>query len=227
MTGVTRFVLARLVLLVVGLARRERADLLHPPAAAGRRRPGHRRHAGHARSRSPRSVNSWDSTGPSSLQYLDWIGGLLRGDLGSSLVTGTPVASELAQKAAGHPPARASGARHRPRCSACRSASCRRSAAPRPAGRVICVGVAGARRRPRRLGRHAADRRLRRRARLLPAQGFPRDGLGRSRRGAPRAPPAGPHDRRRRGRGPAALHPFGRRSRRSARTTSGRRRRRG
>ncbi len=32
-------------------------------------------------------------------QYLDWIGGLLRGDLGSSLVTGTPVAVELADKA--------------------------------------------------------------------------------------------------------------------------------
>lgn len=32
-------------------------------------------------------------------QYLDWIGGLLRGDLGSSLVTGTPVAAELADKA--------------------------------------------------------------------------------------------------------------------------------
>ncbi|PTT13878.1 ABC transporter permease [Microbacterium sp. HMWF026] len=32
-------------------------------------------------------------------QYLDWIGGLLRGDLGSSLVTGTPVAAELVDKA--------------------------------------------------------------------------------------------------------------------------------
>lgn len=36
---------------------------------------------------------------PVLLQYLDWIGGLLRGDLGNSLITGTPVASELAQKA--------------------------------------------------------------------------------------------------------------------------------
>lgn len=32
-------------------------------------------------------------------QYLDWIGGVLRGDLGTSLLTGTPVAEELAQKA--------------------------------------------------------------------------------------------------------------------------------
>ncbi|MCC4909624.1 ABC transporter permease [Microbacterium sp. cx-59] len=32
-------------------------------------------------------------------QYLEWIGGVLRGDLGTSLVTGTPVASELWQKA--------------------------------------------------------------------------------------------------------------------------------
>ncbi len=32
-------------------------------------------------------------------QYVDWIGGLLRGDLGSSLLTGTPVASELVAKA--------------------------------------------------------------------------------------------------------------------------------
>ncbi|MCJ1709303.1 ABC transporter permease [Microbacterium sp. VKM Ac-2923] len=32
-------------------------------------------------------------------QYTDWIGGLLRGDLGTSLVTGTSVAAELADKA--------------------------------------------------------------------------------------------------------------------------------
>jgi peptide/nickel transport system permease protein len=32
-------------------------------------------------------------------QYLDWIGGLIRGDLGTSLITGTSVASELADKA--------------------------------------------------------------------------------------------------------------------------------
>ncbi|MFT4210278.1 MAG: ABC transporter permease [Microbacterium sp.] len=37
---------------------------------------------------------------PWPLQYLDWLGGLVRGDLGTSLVTGTPVAGELAQKAA-------------------------------------------------------------------------------------------------------------------------------
>ena len=32
-------------------------------------------------------------------QYLDWIGGIFRGDLGSSLLTGSSVADELAQKA--------------------------------------------------------------------------------------------------------------------------------
>lgn len=32
-------------------------------------------------------------------QYLDWIGGVLRGDLGSSLLTGTSVADELVEKA--------------------------------------------------------------------------------------------------------------------------------
>ncbi|KAA9085149.1 ABC transporter permease [Microbacterium radiodurans] len=36
---------------------------------------------------------------PLPAQYLDWIGGVLRGDLGTSLLTGTPVASELAAKA--------------------------------------------------------------------------------------------------------------------------------
>ncbi|MGO2658791.1 ABC transporter permease [Mycetocola reblochoni] len=35
---------------------------------------------------------------PLPVQYLDWIGGLLRGDLGVSSVTGTPVAEEIAQK---------------------------------------------------------------------------------------------------------------------------------
>lgn len=36
---------------------------------------------------------------PLPQQYLDWIAGLLRGDLGTSLKTGTPVITELAQKA--------------------------------------------------------------------------------------------------------------------------------
>ena len=35
---------------------------------------------------------------PLPVQYLDWIGGVLTGDLGSSLVTGSSVASELAEK---------------------------------------------------------------------------------------------------------------------------------
>ncbi|MFT4213724.1 MAG: ABC transporter permease [Microbacterium sp.] len=37
---------------------------------------------------------------PLLTQYATWIGGIVRGDLGLSLVTGSPVASELAQKAA-------------------------------------------------------------------------------------------------------------------------------
>ncbi|WP_022902201.1 ABC transporter permease [Curtobacterium sp. B8] len=37
---------------------------------------------------------------PVVVQYLDWIGGLLRGDLGRSLVTDGPVAPELVQKLA-------------------------------------------------------------------------------------------------------------------------------
>jgi peptide/nickel transport system permease protein len=36
---------------------------------------------------------------PLPAQYFDWIGGVLRGDLGSSMLTGSSVASELAQKA--------------------------------------------------------------------------------------------------------------------------------
>ncbi|PZU47829.1 MAG: ABC transporter permease [Microbacterium sp.] len=36
---------------------------------------------------------------PLPVQYASWIGGLLRGDLGTSLLTGSSVASELAQKA--------------------------------------------------------------------------------------------------------------------------------
>ena len=36
---------------------------------------------------------------PLLVQYLDWMGGVLRGDLGTSLLTGTPVADELVQKA--------------------------------------------------------------------------------------------------------------------------------
>lgn len=36
---------------------------------------------------------------PLVLQYLDWIAGVARGDLGTSLLTGTPVTAELAEKA--------------------------------------------------------------------------------------------------------------------------------
>ncbi|GAA3898636.1 ABC transporter permease subunit [Microbacterium invictum] len=36
---------------------------------------------------------------PLPVQYIEWIGGLLRGDLGASLLTGTPVIDELVQKA--------------------------------------------------------------------------------------------------------------------------------
>ncbi|MGL4254957.1 MAG: ABC transporter permease, partial [Microbacterium sp.] len=36
---------------------------------------------------------------PLPLQYLDWIGGVLRADLGTSLLTGSTVTSELAEKA--------------------------------------------------------------------------------------------------------------------------------
>ncbi len=36
---------------------------------------------------------------PLPVQYLDWIGGVLRGDLGTSLLTGTAVVDELAEKA--------------------------------------------------------------------------------------------------------------------------------
>lgn len=36
---------------------------------------------------------------PLAVQYVDWIGGVFRGDLGSSLLTGTPVVDELAEKA--------------------------------------------------------------------------------------------------------------------------------
>jgi peptide/nickel transport system permease protein len=36
---------------------------------------------------------------PLPLQYLEWIGGVLRGDLGTSLLTGSTVTSELAEKA--------------------------------------------------------------------------------------------------------------------------------
>lgn len=36
---------------------------------------------------------------PLPVQYLEWVGGVLRGDLGSSLLTGSSVAGELAQKA--------------------------------------------------------------------------------------------------------------------------------
>ncbi len=36
---------------------------------------------------------------PLAVQYLEWIGGVLRGDLGASLLTGTPVIDEIVQKA--------------------------------------------------------------------------------------------------------------------------------
>lgn len=41
-----------------------------------------------------------DLDAPLPVQYANWVGGMLRGDLGTSLLTGSTVTSELAQKAA-------------------------------------------------------------------------------------------------------------------------------
>ena len=39
---------------------------------------------------------------PIVVQYLDWLGGVLHGDLGESLIDGTPVSTLILQRAAGH-----------------------------------------------------------------------------------------------------------------------------
>ncbi len=69
---------------------------------------------------------------PLAAQYLEWIGGVLRGDLGTSLLTGSTVTGELAQKAQVTVPLGSHGAHDRDRCSACPSASSRRCAAAAP-----------------------------------------------------------------------------------------------
>jgi len=43
-------------------------------------------------------ARSWASTGPSTLQYVEWLGRAVRGDLGESLWTRRAVVDELAQR---------------------------------------------------------------------------------------------------------------------------------
>jgi peptide/nickel transport system permease protein len=95
---VTRFLLTRLVLLLVGLLAASALIFF-----TIRVLPGDVAQVIAGTDATPEAVAAIrDRLGlgqPVLLQYLDWIGGLLRGDLGNSLVTGTPVASELAEKA--------------------------------------------------------------------------------------------------------------------------------
>ncbi|MDF2554318.1 MAG: gsiC 3 [Microbacterium sp.] len=93
-----RYALTRLVLLVVGLAVASAIIFL-----ALRVLPGDIAQLIAGTNSTPEQVAVLrDRLGldrPLAVQYLEWIGGVLRGDLGTSLLTGTPVVSELAQKA--------------------------------------------------------------------------------------------------------------------------------
>ena len=93
----TRFVLGRLLLLAVGLAV---ASVL--VFGVLRLLPGDVAQSIAGTNGTPAQVAAIRASlgldRPLLVQYLDWAGGLLRLDLGDSLVTGTPVAGEVAEK---------------------------------------------------------------------------------------------------------------------------------
>ena len=109
------------------------------------------------------------------MQYLDWIGGVLRGDLGTSLLNGASVAAELAQKAqVTLPLARLSLLSRcssrvplgdRPRCCA--------DAPPAPPSSVVAQALAAV---PVVWAGHDAHRVFAVTLGWLPTQGFPLDG---------------------------------------------------
>lgn len=94
----TRYLATRLVLLVVGLLV---ASLLIFTAL--RVLPGDAAQLIAGTNSTPEQVAAirerLGMDAPLPVQYLDWMAGVLRGDLGSSLMTGTSVASELGEKA--------------------------------------------------------------------------------------------------------------------------------
>ncbi|MGG7463847.1 ABC transporter permease [Plantibacter sp. YIM 135347] len=94
----TRFVLTRLILLVIGLLAASALIFF-----TLRVLPGDVAQVIAGTDSTPAQIASLrEKLGlnePVLTQYLGWIGGVFRGDLGLSLVTGTPVASELAEKA--------------------------------------------------------------------------------------------------------------------------------
>ena len=93
-----RFVLTRLLLLVVGLALASILIFLTLRVLPG----DVAQVIGGAQASPERVAAIRDDLGldqPLPVQYADWIGGVLHLDLGSSLITGTSVGSELSQKA--------------------------------------------------------------------------------------------------------------------------------
>ncbi|RLP83318.1 ABC transporter permease [Mycetocola lacteus] len=94
----TRFLLTRALLLVLGLAVASVLIFL-----ALRLLPGDVAQVIAGTDATPERLAAIrDSLGlerPLPVQYGEWIGGLLRGDLGNSVVTGTPVAGEIWEKA--------------------------------------------------------------------------------------------------------------------------------
>ena len=60
---------------------------------------------------------------PIAVQYVTWIGGLMRGDLGYAYVSEKPAIEEILPRIPGHGQARRAGARLLRRSSGCRSAS--------------------------------------------------------------------------------------------------------
>lgn len=94
----TRFVLTRLVLLVIGLF--VASALIFTTL---RVLPGDVAQVIAGTDSTPEQVQAIRASlgldRPLPVQYLDWIGGIFRGDLGQSMVTGSSVTSELIEKA--------------------------------------------------------------------------------------------------------------------------------
>lgn len=94
----TRYVLTRLALLVLGLVVASAIIFL-----SLRVLPGDVAQVIAGANGSPEQVSAIRADlgldRPPLAQYLDWVGGIVTGDLGTSFLTGTPVVDELAQKA--------------------------------------------------------------------------------------------------------------------------------
>ncbi len=136
------YLIRRFLLMAADAVRHVGADLRDAAARAGqhRRHPGRSRPASPTPRRRPKIARELGLDRPILEQYVQWIGGLARGDLGFAYVSERPAIEEIAPRIPISAKLAGTGAVLLGACSACRSASSARCART-PASTICCASI--------------------------------------------------------------------------------------